>query len=132
MLHSSLSSKKENMNNISIDDRVIDLVFLSTKSLGNKNIEVEILKNFEQRAKKFLKFLPTKKKYNKISQSELLQRLNSLKSAAFGVGARATVNNITKVEQFLRENGYVEPEMLSDIKKSLKDARRFIAKIISG
>ncbi|MCF6343143.1 MAG: hypothetical protein L3J15_00500 [Devosiaceae bacterium] len=125
---SSLKKSNSQTSNAIYENRIIDLVFLCAQTMGDPKLEVEILKLFDQTASSSLKIILSD---NVDNEKALKLHLHSLKGAAAGVGAKAIVKNIMLAEEDLRQNGYVEAQMLANIGFAVEEARRFIARIIA-
>ena len=131
MLNSSLKVTNIAPNHAIFENRVIDLVFLSTQTMGDEELELGILKIFNQTAGACLTIILGDIGDGDVASKKLKLQLHTLKGAALGVGAKSIVANILLAEEFFARNGFVEPEMLTNIGFATEEARRFIAKIIS-
>ncbi len=108
------------------ENRIIDLVFLCAQTMGDPELELEILRLFSKTSSDCLSVI-----LSDTTESEIKLALHSLKGAASNVGAKSIAQNINIAENFMQENGFIEREMLSNIGFSVEEARRFIKKIIS-
>ncbi len=106
-------------------NRIIDLVFLCNKTMGDPDLEIEMLKQFSRRVKISLRVI-----LGDSSDNEIKSHLSLLKGVAKAIGAKPLMQNIIKNEDYFRLNGYFEQHMLTNLGLLVEEARRFIAKII--
>ena len=102
----------------------IDLVFLSSQTMGDYALELEVLTLFDQSAKKYQRLIE-----NNENSNHLPIYLHSLKGAAAGVGAKSIVEIISLAQQKLEKTGSLKPEMISDILFAISSAREYIAQL---
>ena len=74
--------------------RWIDLVFLGRQTMGQKSLEIEILKLFKSQLEIHLAQLAHME-----DESQLRVRLHTIKGAAFGVGANEVAQLAAKAEK---------------------------------
>ncbi len=125
MANSSPAILPDKKNDNYAQNRIIDLVFLCNKTMGDPNLEIEMLKQFNKRAKISLRVI-----LGDSSDNEIKSHLSLLKGAAKSVGAKPIMQNIGKNEDFFQLNGYFEQHMLTNLGLLVEETRRFIAKII--
>jgi len=100
----------------------IDLVHLSRQTLGDHNLELEILRLFDEMSHVYYGRLETS-----TNVGELLTNLHTLKGAAAGIGAfgLAKLARITEAE--LRDGAPVNPERIDDLHVAVEELSAFIA-----
>lgn len=105
--------------------RWIDLVFLGRQTLGNKNLEVEILKLFKSQLELHLGQLAHIE-----NDSQLRVRLHTIKGAAFGVGANEVAQLASKAEKELLNNGHVQPGGVDRLRQAVQQTCEYITSLL--
>ncbi len=106
------------------NDRIIDLVYLSKMSIGDANLEIEMLNSFSNTAKStFLRLCLC------IDKNEIKSDLDSLFKVARGVGAKTIMSSIIDAKDDFAKNGVFSSETIADIGFSVEEAREYIANI---
>ena len=100
----------------------IDLVHLSRQTLGDHNLELEVLRLFDQMSHVY---------YGRLEASttvdELLTNLHTLKGAAAGIGAFGLAELARVAETELRDGAPVNPERIDDLHVAVEELSAFIA-----
>ncbi len=105
--------------------RVIDLVHLARQTLGDRGLEHEVLRIFDQGAKTYLLRLR-----NAQSPDEIKLALHSLKGASAGVGANGIAALAVAAEAEFRDTGAVADETVADIGFAVEEVHLFIAELL--
>lgn len=105
--------------------RWIDLVYLGRQTMGNKSLEIEILKLFRSQIEIHLSQLATLE-----DEAQLRVRLHTIKGAAHGVGAIEVGQLAAKAEKDLMTNGAVQPGAIDRLRQALQETSHFIAKLL--
>jgi HPt (histidine-containing phosphotransfer) domain-containing protein len=103
----------------------IDMAHLASQTLGDKNLELEVLRLFDDTVRIY---------YGRLELSttveELMIHLHTLKGAAAGVGARQIAALAATAESELRAGEPVNPERIDDIGMAVEEVRTFISAIL--
>lgn len=105
--------------------RVIDLVHLARQTLGDRELELEILRIFAKLTRAYLKGVVAPG-----SPEELKLSLHSLKGASVGVGANGLAASALAAEVELRETGEVQSESVADISMAVEEVNVFIDELL--
>ncbi|WP_424982942.1 hypothetical protein [Maritalea sp. S77] len=105
--------------------RAIDLAFLARQTMGNKNLENEILQLFRMQLRKFE---PDWAKAQSLPNVEIT--IHSMRSAALGVGAGAIAELSRTAELEIRENGGKIGEIYAQLAKAVRVALDYIDQIL--
>lgn len=105
--------------------RWIDLVYLGRQTMGNKSLEIEILKLFRSQIEIHLGQLATLE-----DTAQLRVRLHTIKGAAHGVGAIEVGQLAGKAEKDLMTNGAVQPGAIDRLRQALQETSNFIADLL--
>jgi HPt (histidine-containing phosphotransfer) domain-containing protein len=105
--------------------RAIDLAFLARQTMGNKNLENEILQLFRMQLRKFE---PDWAKAQLLPNVEIT--IHSMRSAALGVGAGAIAELSRTAELEIRENGGKIGEIYAQLAKAVRVALDYIDQIL--
>ena len=100
----------------------IDMAHLSRQTLGDHNLELEVLRLFDEMSHVYYGRLETS-----TNVPDLLTNLHTLKGAAAGIGAfgLAELARITEAE--LRDGAPVNPERIDDLHVAVEELSAFIA-----
>ncbi|HHY48214.1 MAG TPA: hypothetical protein GYA10_00470 [Alphaproteobacteria bacterium] len=105
--------------------RPIDLRHLARQTLGDKGLEQEVLRLFDDTVRIY---------FGRVEHSttveDLIRNLHTLKGAAAGVGANAVAALAGSAEAALREGRPVDPEQIADLEVAVTECRAFIAELI--
>ena len=106
--------------------RPIDMVHLARQTLGDKGLELEVLRMFDDAAAVY---------FGRIERSttveDLLRHLHTLRGAAAGIGAAAVASLAGTAERELREGGPVNPERIHDLEMAVTECRAWIGELLS-
>lgn len=105
--------------------RPIDLVHLAKQTLGDRGLELEILRLFDQSSKTLYQRLVDAQ-----TREERVLNMHSLKGAAAGIGAYTIADIARGGEAALNETGKVDPEVLSDLGVAVEEVSVFIADLL--
>ncbi|MCZ4272660.1 Hpt domain-containing protein [Maritalea porphyrae] len=105
--------------------RWIDLVFLGRQTMGQKSLEIEILKLFKSQLEIHLAQLAHME-----DESQLRVRLHTIKGAAFGVGANEVAQLAAKAEKELLSNGHVQPGGMDRLRQAVRQTSDFISHLL--
>ena len=99
----------------------VDLVHLAKQTLGDRSLELEVLRMFDQMSKAY---------FSRIEQStsidELLRHLHTLKGAAAGIGAVSIAELAGAAEAELKAGQPVNPERIDDIEMAVVECSTWI------
>lgn len=106
--------------------RPIDLAHLARQTLGDKGLELEVLRMFDDTARVY---------FGRIEHStnveDLLRNLHTLKGAAAGIGATAVAALAATAERELREGAAVNPERIADLEMAVVECRTWIEQLLA-
>lgn len=106
--------------------RPIDMIHLARQTLGDKGLELEVLRMFDDAASVY---------FGRIERSttveELLRNLHTLKGAASGIGATAVASLAATAERELREGAPVNPERIHDLEMAVAECRTWIEELLA-
>lgn len=105
----------------------IDLAHLEKQALGDKGLEAEVLRMFDQMAHIYLRRLETS-----TTVEDLVRHLHTLKGAAAGIGARKIAELAGVAEDELRAGRPVSPERIDDIAVAVQECSAFITGLLEG
>jgi len=106
-------------------ERWIDLVFLGRQTMGNKALELEILKLFKTQLEIHLVQLAHME-----DETQLRVRLHTIKGAAHGVGANEVGQLAAKIEKELMNNGQIQPGGVDRLRQAVQQTCNFIADLL--
>jgi len=101
--------------------RPIDLVHLGRQTMGDKSLELEILRLFKTQLECHLKQLDAAP-----DAKTLRIRLHTIKGAAAGVGAMCVARDAGDAETQLLGEGEVEVELMDHLKSSIHTAVGYV------
>ena len=107
--------------------RAIDLVHLAKQTLGDRNLEQEVLRIFQQASNAYLQGIRDAQ-----SHDELKLNLHSLKGASAGIGANGIAEVVRNAEAEFRETGNVAPESIADIGFAVEEVSVFISDLLKA
>ena len=106
--------------------RPIDMAHLAAQSLGDRGLELEILRMYDQIvAVHFERLVST------TTTPDVLQHLHTLKAASTGVGAWSLAEHANEMQNDLRAGEAIDPEQIADIHIAVVEVRDFIAESIA-
>lgn len=115
----------EALDGAGFQHRPIDMVHLARQALGDRSLELEVLRMFDELAHAYCR---------RIQQSagvdELVRHLHTLKGAALGIGAGAIARLAGAAEARLRAGNPVDPEQLDDIEMAVEECSAFIETLL--
>lgn len=100
----------------------IDLAHLSCQTLGDHNLELEVLRLFDEMSHVYYGRLETS-----TTVPDLLTNLHTLKGAAAGIGAFGLAELARVTESELRAGAPVNPERIDDLHVAVEELSAFIA-----
>ncbi|MFT6659368.1 Hpt domain-containing protein [Maritalea sp.] len=107
-------------------ERWIDLVFLGRQTMGNKSLEIEILKLFRSQLDIHLSQLAHLE-----DDTQLRVRLHTIKGAAHGVGAIEVGQLAAKAEKELLDTGHVQPSAMNRLRYAVQQTSDFIGELLT-
>ncbi len=107
--------------------RPIDLVHLARQTMGNRDLELEILKLFDTQLEGQVARVKSTE-----SSADLALPLHTIKGMALGVGARAIEDLARRAEQQVTENGALTAELLADLEVAVAEAHAFILDMLES
>lgn len=107
--------------------RPIDLVHLARQTMGDRALEVEILKMFDAQLGAQLQRL-----HEESDSDQARMVMHTLKGSAFGVGARTVGQLAQRAEAEIEHNGAVSAELIADLDMAAAEVSAFIADMIEG
>lgn len=105
----------------------IDMAHLEKQALGDKGLEAEVLRMFDQMTHLYLRRLETS-----TTVEDLVRNLHTLKGAAAGVGARKIAELARVAEEDLGAGKPVSPERIDDIAVAVQECSAFISRVLEG
>ena len=100
----------------------IDMAHLSRQTLGDHNLELEVLRLFDEMSHVYFGRLETS-----TTVEELLVNLHTLKGAAAGIGAFGLAELTRVTESELKAGAPVNPERIDDLHVAVEELSSFIA-----
>lgn len=107
--------------------RPIDLVHLARQTMGNRDLELEILKLFDTQLEGQVARIKSTEQ-----SADLALPLHTIKGMALGVGARAIEDLARRAEQQVTESGAMTPELLADLEVAVAEAHAFILDMLES
>jgi hypothetical protein len=105
--------------------RPIDLVHLAKQTLGDRGLECEVLRMFDQIALSYLERLR-----EAASPEQIKLSLHSLKGAAAGVGADVIASHARLAEAEFSRTGSVSEERVADLEMVVHETSAYIAELV--
>jgi HPt (histidine-containing phosphotransfer) domain-containing protein len=106
--------------------RPIDMVHLARQTLGDKGLELEVLRMFDDAAGVYFGRIE-----KSTSVEDLKRNLHTLKGAAAGIGATAVASLAATAERELREGSPVNPERIHDLEIAVTECRTWIEELLA-
>ena len=100
----------------------IDMAHLSRQTLGDHNLELEVLRLFDEMSHTYYSRLE-----NSTTVEDLLVNLHTLKGAAAGIGAFGLAELARVTETELKAGAPVNPERIDDLHVAVEELSVFIA-----
>src|SRR3569833_1038810 len=100
----------------------IDMAHLSRQTLGDANLELEVLRLFDEMSHTYYSWLESS-----TTVEELLVNLHTLKGAAAGIGAFGLAELTRVTESELKAGAPVNPERSDDLHVAVEELSSFIA-----
>lgn len=126
MAHSAAAAAVANDPNGS-RRRPIDLAHLARQTMGDRGLEIEILKMFDVQIRAQMAKLQ-----GTSDSAERAMLLHTMKGSAFGVGARSVGQIALRAERQMRETGVVGGELIADLEIAVAEASVYIGEILAG
>jgi len=105
----------------------IDMAHLARQAMGDKGLEGEVLRMFEQMSHLYYRRLETS-----TTVPDLLRHLHTLKGAAAGVGAHRIADLARTAEDELRAGMPVNPERIDDLGMAVQECSAFIGELLEN
>lgn len=105
----------------------VDLVHLANQTLGDRGLELEVLRMFDVTARTYFSRIESS-----TSVDELLRHLHTLKGAAAGIGAVAIRDLAAAAERDLRDGKPVNPERIDDIEMAVVECSAWIDGVLAA
>lgn len=121
------STVRLNKDGLGKSFRPIDLVFLARQTLGDVELEKEVLIMFDNLSKTYLRRLQ-----DKHAASDFALNAHSLKGAALGVGASSIAEHAKCAESEFRDTGAVGQETMNDLVMAVEEVSAFIDGLIKS
>ena len=106
--------------------RPIDMMHLAKQSLGDANLEVELMRLFSEAASVYFGRLETA-----TTVPDLLHHLHVLKGASVGIGAWSLAEHVHVMASELKAGKPVNPEHIEDIHLSVAEVQAFISERVA-
>lgn len=103
----------------------LDMVHLAKQTLGDKGLEEEVLRLFDDASRTY--FARIERSTN---VDELMGHLHTLSAAAAGVGARAIADLARMAEEELRDGKPVNPERIEDLHMAVIECSAWIERVL--
>lgn len=104
----------------------IDLIHLAKQTLGDRGLELEVLRMFDVTARAYFARLE-----ESTTVDELLRHLHTLKGAAAGIGAVDIRDLAATAERELRDGLPVNPERIDDIEMAVVECSAWIEGVLA-
>ncbi len=105
--------------------RPVDLVHLSHHTLGNRNLEREILGLFHRQSALYLERMTAAK-----SADAWREAAHTIKGSARGIGAWEIVRFAEQAEKMTWSAGQVKTRLIGKLTRSIQDANIFILQVL--
>ena len=105
--------------------RPVDMVHLAKQTLGDRSLELEVLRLFDETAQVYFRRIE-----DSTNADELMRHLHTLKGAAAGVGARAIATLAATAEADLRAGAPVDPERIHDLEMAVTECCAWIEAVL--
>lgn len=103
----------------------IDMAHLEKQALGDRGLEAEVLRMFDQMSHVYYRRLETS-----TTVEDLLRHLHTLKGAAAGIGAKRIAELARVTEEELRAGKPVSPERIDDLGMAIQECSAFIGGLL--
>ena len=110
-----------------IGHRPIDMVHLAKQTLGDRGLEGEVLRMFDEMSRTYFARIE-----RSTSVDELLRHLHTLKGAAAGIGARAIADLSATAELEFKAGMPVNPERIDDLEMAVQECSAFIGELLGA
>lgn len=104
----------------------IDLVHLANQTMGDRGLELEVLRMFDATVRSYFARLE-----ESTTVEELTRHLHTIKGAAAGIGAVAIRDLAAAAERDLREGQAVNPERIDDIEMAVVECSAWIEGVLA-
>jgi HPt (histidine-containing phosphotransfer) domain-containing protein len=104
----------------------IDREHLARQCLHDPNLEVEVLRLFDETIARYMERLSSARE-----PEEIRMNLHVIKGAAAGIGAFAVADTARQAEDMLREGWPVEGEPIEDLAMAIEEVRGYIARLVA-
>jgi hypothetical protein len=103
----------------------LDMIHLAKQTLGDKGIEEEVLRVFDDASRTYFARIETS-----TNVADLMVHLHTLSAAAAGVGARAIADLARMVEEDLKDGKPVDPERIEDLHMAVVECSQWIERVL--
>lgn len=107
--------------------RPIDMAHLAKQTLGDRGLELEVLRMFDETARVYFGRIE-----RATSVEELLRHLHTLKGSAVGIGAGAIASLAAAAESELRAGVPVNPERIDDLDMAVQECSAYIETLLAA
>jgi len=104
----------------------IDRVHLAKQTLGDKGLELEVLRMFDDTIRVYFSRLETS-----TTRDELLRHLHTIRGAASGIGANTIALLARRAEADLRDGLPADPERIDDLEMAVTECSVFIEDLLA-
>jgi HPt (histidine-containing phosphotransfer) domain-containing protein len=104
----------------------IDRVHLAKQTLGDKGLELEVLRMFDDTMRVYFTRLETS-----TTRDALLNHLHTIRGAAAGIGATTIALLARRAEADLRDGLPVDPERIDDLEMAITECSAFIEQLLA-
>jgi hypothetical protein len=126
VMHTFERDRAESTGKLRPASRPIDMMHLAAQSLGDRGLELEILRMYDQIVAVHFERLMVA-----TGTPDLLQHLHTLKAASTGVGAWSLAEHAHVMESELKAGEAINSESIADIHMAVVEVRDFIAERIA-
>jgi HPt (histidine-containing phosphotransfer) domain-containing protein len=104
----------------------VDLVHLAKQTLGDKGLELEVLRMFDATVRAY---------FTRLEEStdidELIRHLHTIRGAAGGIGAVTIYEVASAAERELRAGEPVDPERIADLEMAVVECSAWIEGLLA-
>lgn len=105
----------------------IDLLHLSKQALGDRSLELEVLRMFYDMLTTYMARLEAS-----TNRSDLMLNFHAIKGASLGIGAFGLADLAATAEDELRDGAAVNPERVDDVGMAAEEVKTFIAETVQN
>jgi HPt (histidine-containing phosphotransfer) domain-containing protein len=123
--HSASKTKDRVRARATVGHGPLDMVHLAKQTLGDKGLEQEVLRVFDDASRTYFSRIETS-----TNVEDLMRHLHTLSAAAAGVGARAIAELARTTEEELRQGSPVDPERIEDLHMAVVECSQWIERVL--